>query len=237
MDKINDCKSYTYAKILWDYHKLNQNISKSDIILGFGSHDLNVAQKCAELYLNKFADLIIFTGGLGKLTKDLWDISEAEKFRQIAIDLGVPKDKILIETNSTNTGENIYLSKKLLKDNNLNPKNFIFVDKPYRERRTFATLKKQWEDINISVTSPDYDFDDYINFYSGKPVYNKNINSEILNSLSQISVDEFINIMVGDLQRIELYSDLGFQIRQEIPEDVYLAYNKLIDMGFDKHLY
>lgn len=236
MDKINDCKSYTYAKILWDYHKLNQNISKSDIILGFGSHDLNVAQKCAELYLNKFADLIIFTGGLGKLTKDLWDISEAEKFRQIAIDLGVPKDKILIETNSTNTGENIYLSKKLLKDNNLNPKNFIFVDKPYRERRTFATLKKQWEDINISVTSPDYDFDDYINFYSGKPIYNKSINSEILNSLSQISVDEFINIMVGDLQRIELYSDLGFQIRQEIPEGVYLAYNKLIDMGFDKHL-
>ena len=29
----------------------------------------------------------------------------------------------------------------------------IFVDKPYKERRTYATLKKQWQDIDIIVTS------------------------------------------------------------------------------------
>ena len=39
-----------YAKILWDYHNLNQKIKKSDVIMGFGSHDLHVAERCAQLF-------------------------------------------------------------------------------------------------------------------------------------------------------------------------------------------
>lgn len=268
MNKINDYQIYNkYAKCLWNYHKLDQKISKSDIIFGFGSHDLNVAKRCAQLYLNDYADLIIFSGGYGRITKNLWNKTEAEKFAQIAIDLGVPKEKILIEPSSTNTGENISFAKKMLSANNLNPKNFIFVDKPYRERRTFATLKKQWADINFSITSPNYSYEEYLDFYNGNTL-NKKIESSILNpdkssdmsitdsntssdissdlskdmsieileSLNKISPEEFISIMVGDLQRIKLYSDLGFQIEQTIPEDVYFAYKKLIKLGFDKHL-
>ena len=39
-----------YGKVLWNYHNLNQKIKKCDLILGFGSHDLNVAKRCAELF-------------------------------------------------------------------------------------------------------------------------------------------------------------------------------------------
>jgi hypothetical protein len=42
--------------------------------------------------------------------------------------------------------------------------------------------------------------------------------------------------MVGDLQRIRLYPEKGFQIYQEIPENVMKAYEQLISMGFNKHL-
>lgn len=211
-----------YAKILWNYHKLNQRIYKSDAILAFGSHDLNVAKKTAELYLDGFSEFIIFTGGFGRITRELWNVTEAEKFKEIAIKIGVPSENILIETNASNTGENISLTKKLLKEHNIFPKNFIIVDKPYRERRTFATLKKQWQEIDFTITSPNYTYEDYVKFYS--------------DNLLNISCHEFISIMVGDLQRIKLYGEKGFQIKQEIPDYVREAYEKLVQLGFTEHL-
>lgn len=210
-----------YAKILWDYHKLNEKIEKCDVILGFGSHDLNVARTCAELYLNGYGEKIIFTGGFGRITKNLWNMTEGEKFAQVAISMGVPKDKIIIENKASNTGENISKTKKLLKESNLHPTSFLIVDKPYRERRTFATIKKQWPEIKFIMTSPPYSYEEYCEFYSH----------------SEISKDEFISIMVGDLQRIDLYGKNGFQIEQDIPDTVWDAYYNLISLKYNKHLY
>lgn len=213
---------HQYAEILWNYHKLNQEIDKSDVILAFGSHDINVAKKAAELYLNGLSDLIIFTGGFGRITEGIWKTTEAEKFAETATKIGVPKENILIENRASNTGENIAFTKKLLSERSISHKNFIIVDKPYRERRTFATLKKQWLEIEFKITSPDYSYEDYLKFYSDKSL--------------GISCHEFISIMVGDLQRIKLYSKLGFQIEQEIPDYVYKAYEKLVQLGFTEHL-
>lgn len=42
--------------------------------------------------------------------------------------------------------------------------------------------------------------------------------------------------MVGDLQRIDVYGKNGFQIAQEIPDNVWKAYNKLIDLGYTEQL-
>ena len=209
-----------YGKILWNYHKLNEKINKSDVIIGFGSHDLNVAKRCAELFLDGYGDMIIFTGGFGRITKPLWNITEAEKFAEIAINMGIPKNKIIIENKASNTGENIKYTKETLRDLNLSPTSFIMVDKPYRERRTYATLKKQWPKIDFNITSPQYTYEEYCNFYSQ----------------GEISKNEFISIMVGDLQRIDLYGKNGFQIVQDIPKDVWDAYNKLVNLNFNKHL-
>lgn len=95
------------AKIVWDYHHMGHQLRKADCILVLGSNDTRVAERGAEIFLSGYAPLIIFSGGVGKLTKDLFKKSEAEVFADIAIGMGVPKDKILIEPDSTNTGENI----------------------------------------------------------------------------------------------------------------------------------
>ncbi len=50
------------------------------------------------------------------------------------------------------------------------------------------------------------------------------------------SLDDIINVMLGDLQRIKLYPAKGFQIEQHIPDEVWSAFEKLVQMGFDKHL-
>src|SRR5688500_10681766 len=100
------------AKILWEYNSLYDPIKKSDCIFVMGSHDIRVAQRGAELFLQNVAPLIVFSGNVGKLTEGLWEKTEAEVFAEEAIRLGVPKESILIEKEATNTGENVQLTKK-----------------------------------------------------------------------------------------------------------------------------
>jgi uncharacterized SAM-binding protein YcdF (DUF218 family) len=103
---IND-ETLQLAKKLWDYHHVNHALEKADCILALGSHDLRVAERAAELHLQSWAPLIIFSGGLGNLTKGMWTETEADQFAAKAIRMGVPKTAILVENRSTNTGENI----------------------------------------------------------------------------------------------------------------------------------
>jgi len=42
--------------------------------------------------------------------------------------------------------------------------------------------------------------------------------------------------MVGDLQRLRVYAECGFQIQQEIPGEVWSAYEELVVAGYDRHL-
>ncbi|MEI9958482.1 MAG: YdcF family protein [Ferruginibacter sp.] len=195
---------------------MNHSLEKSDCILALGSHDLRVADRAAELYLQGWAPLVIMSGGLGNFTQEMWTESEADKFAAIAIRKGVPANAILVENKSANTGENILFTQQLLQQEGLNPDNFIVVQKPYMERRSFATFKKHWPDKNLLVTSPQIPFDEY--------------------ATTEIPLEKVINIMIGDLQRIKLYPAKGFQIYQEIPGEVWSAYETLVQLGFDKHL-
>ena len=204
------------AEKLWDYHHLNHVLQKTDCILALGSHDLRVADRAADLYMEGWAPLVIFSGGLGNLTRQVWKEPEADQFAKIAVEKGVPKTSILIENKSTNTGENILLTQQLLKEKKLNPQTFILVQKPYMERRSYATFKKHWPDKQLIVTSPQIPFNKY--------------------PTEEIPLEKVINVMVGDLQRIKIYPKQGFQIFQEIPADIWQAYERLIELGYNKHL-
>jgi uncharacterized SAM-binding protein YcdF (DUF218 family) len=205
---------------IWDYHHLDHQLSPSDAILVLCSHDTAVAACGAELFLQGWAPLLIFAGGLGAITRRLWREPEADQFARIAVGMGVPEDRILIENRSTNTGENILFTKRLLAGKGLDPQTFIVVQKPYMERRSYATFSKVWPEKQVRVTSPRLSLDEYLRACSH-------------GALSQADV---ISIMVGDLQRIRLYPDKGFQIPQEIPDDVWRAYEELVEAGYDKYL-
>jgi len=149
------------AKKIWEYHHVNHELVKSDCILALGSHDTRVADYAAALYLEGWAPLLIFAGGLGRLTEGVWTESEADLFARIAVAKGVPKEAILVENRSTNTGENIILVRQLLKECNLDPQTFIVVQKPYMERRSYATFAKNWPGKQFVVTSPQLSFEAY----------------------------------------------------------------------------
>lgn len=184
------------------------------------SHDKRVAERGAQLFLEDWAPLLIFSGGLGSITSGLWIEPEADQFAKVAVGMGVPKEKILIENQSTNTGENVLFTQRLLAANKIDPGKFILVQKPYMERRSYATFRKLWPEKEALVTSPQVPFAEYLADYTN----------------SELSGDDVVSIMVGDLQRIELYPEKGFQIYQEIPHDVWAAYEELVKSGYDKHL-
>jgi len=215
-----DQQIFALAEKIWDYHLMKHQVAKADAILVLCSHDERVAERGAQLFLEDWAPLIIFSGGHGAITKSLWSEPEAERFARIAISLGVPRESILIEAHSTNTGENIAFTKRLLAVQNLDPHSFIIVQKPYMERRSYATFRKLWPEKDLIVTSPQVSFRNYLAEYTNR----------------SLSASDVVSIMVGDLQRIKLYPSRGFQIEQEIPDEVWAAFEALVRFGYDKYL-
>jgi uncharacterized SAM-binding protein YcdF (DUF218 family) len=209
-----------FAETIWNYHLMNHEIAKADAILVLCSHDERVAERGAELFLDGWAPLLIFSGGHGAITSTLWSEPEAVRFANIAESLGVPRESILLEPHSTNTGENIKFTKRLLDEQGLNPHKFIVVQKPYMERRSYATFRKFWPEKELVVTSPQVSFRDYLADYAN----------------GSISTADVVSIMVGDLQRIKLYPARGYQIAQEIPDEVWGAFEGLVRAGYDKYL-
>jgi uncharacterized SAM-binding protein YcdF (DUF218 family) len=215
-----DARFQVLAETLWDYHLMKHEIAAADGILVFCSHDERVAERAAQLFHEGWAPLLIFSGGQGSITRKLWNEPEADRFARIAIGLGVSPENILIEAQSTNTGENVEFTKRLLAERGLDLQRFIVVQKPYMERRAFATFRQLWPEKELIVTSPQVSFPEYIDTYANRA----------------LPADDVVSIMVGDLQRIRVYPARGFQIAQEIPENVWDAFEELVRAGYDKYL-
>lgn len=215
-----DARTRTLVAKLWAYHQMHHPVAAADVILVLCSHDTRVAERGAELFLQGFAPWLVFSGGLGTITKDMWREPEAELFSRVAVERGVPRERILLETRSTNTGENVAFTRELLHARGLDPQRVILVQKPYMERRSFATFRKVWPQKEVIVTSPQVSLDAYLEQYSNEA----------------LSADDVISIMVGDLQRIRIYAEKGFQVPQEIPADVWEAYEQLVAAGYDSRL-
>ena len=202
------------AKIVWDYMLMHQELKPMNAIFALGSNDTRVAERAAELFLQGYGKYVICSGGNGKGSR--LSRPEAEVFANIVQSKGVPKEKIIMEPKSTNTGENVLFVKKLLQELNLNFKSFVLVQKPYMERRTFATFRKQWPEPECVVTSPQLSYEEY--------------------NTSDAFKNGAIETMVGDLIRIKEYPKLGFQIEQKIPDEIWSAGQKLVKLGFNRYV-
>jgi uncharacterized SAM-binding protein YcdF (DUF218 family) len=202
------------ARTLWDYHNVKVPIEHVDFILAMGSHDERVANCAASMFLHGYAPLLVTSGGYGKVTKDIWKITEGERFALIAEQMGVPRKYIIVEPQATNTGANLVLTREILQGRGIDVRSALLVTKPYMSRRALAAAERQWPEIKWLIAAPDISFDEYPN--------------------SEVSVDRMINLMVGDLQRLKVYADQGFQTPQIIPDFVWASYDFLRDAGYNE---
>lgn len=197
--------------------RMDMPLRKADAIFVLCSWDLRVAEYATQLFLRGCGDWVIVSGGSGRYSKGAFVKPEAEVFADVIIAAGVPSEKIIIENKATNTGENVRFTYDLLDKLGMDFRSLLLVQKPFMERRTYATFKKQWPDsaMRITVTSPTLDFEDYIaGAFENKEFVVRN--------------------MVGDMRKIREYPKLGFQTEQAIPDDVWAAYQRLVDAGYSK---
>ncbi|MGW0547406.1 YdcF family protein [Streptomyces altiplanensis] len=204
------------ARLIWDYHRMGHELRPVDVAIGLGSHDLGVATFSAELYRAGLFPTLVFTGSNSRTTAARFPRGEAVHFREHALALGVPDSAILLEPKAGNTGQNITFSRQVLAETGVSPSTVLLVSKPYMERRSFATARKMWPEVEVLCASEPLEFDDYL----------KGIADEKL----------VLDMLVGDLQRVIEYPKRGFAVEQDVPEDVRDAYEALLAAGFDSRL-
>lgn len=210
-----DADDVRAARILWDYHCLDQPIGPCDVIVGLGSYDLRVAERAAGLFRDGIASAIIFTGHSGHWTEGRYARSEAAAFMARAIELGVPESAIGLEERARNIGENLAFTSPMVPVG----ARVVFVTKPQTQRRCFAAVMRQWPNATgerLRVTAPPTRFED-------QPT-------------PEFPLPRLIEEMVGDLWRILEYPKLGFQIEQDVPNPVMAAYETLAARGYDRHI-
>ncbi|MFB8403097.1 YdcF family protein [Streptomyces sp. NPDC055912] len=204
------------AQVLWDFQKMNHEPRPCSVGIGLGSHDLGVADVTANLYHRGMFPLIVFTGATSRTTQGRMPRGEAEHYRDRALELGVPDVAILVEPNARNTGENIQFSRNLLEDRAIEVSSMLLVSKPYEERRAYATARQLWPEIEILSASAPMSLTKYLEVI-GDPGF-------------------VLNMLVGAQQRLMIYPDKGFILRQEVPTSVAAAYERLRAQGFTSRL-
>jgi uncharacterized SAM-binding protein YcdF (DUF218 family) len=200
------------AQVLWDYHNTGTSLEQADIIVGLGSYDLRVADRCAELLAEGWAPRVIFTGASGNWTSGNIAGSEARAFSHRAIALGVPQSAIRLEEKATNISENI----RFVRAQAPGAGKVIWVTKPQKQRRVSATLQVRWPEVISMITAPQHGL-------AAQPV-------------AHHSFEALVSEMVGDAWRMAAYADKGFQARQPLGPDVQEAFDKLVAAGFTDHL-
>ncbi|EPT9252370.1 MULTISPECIES: YdcF family protein [Vibrio] len=207
---------YRHIETLWDYMQLKHELKPADCLFVMCSNDVRVAEHAAKLYHQKLAPLIVFSGGQGRFTDGLFEKSEAETFAEIAKLSGVPSEAILLETESTNSGENVRFTEQRLKEEGKQCSSFILVQKPFMERRAIATFEKQWQSpyTQLQVSSAALPFFEYIN--------------------EDMPLMMVLEALIEDFSRVKSYPEKGFQTEQNIPQQVESSYQALLErFGFD----
>ncbi|MDW1844807.1 YdcF family protein [Vibrio sp. Vb2110] len=207
---------YRHIETLWDYMQLKHELKPADCLFVMCSNDVRVAEHAAKLYHQKLAPLIVFSGGQGRFTDGLFEKSEAETFAEIAKFSGVPSEAILLETESTNSGENVRFTEQRLKEEGKQCSSFILVQKPFMERRAIATFEKQWQSpyTQLQVSSAALPFFEYIN--------------------EDMPLMMVLEALMEDFSRVKSYPEKGFQTEQNIPQQVESSYQALLErFGFD----
>ena len=207
-------------QILWDFMHMHQSPETADVIVGFGCYDEDIPRRCAELWHQGFAPWVCFSGGLGRNTSSLWSKSEAERFAAIAIREGVPEDRIVLEKKSTNSAENLLFTPKILAEKGVRAEKIIAVHKPYMERRLWAAMQVYWPGVRAVYTSPQVSLEEHIAHAERVGMTRKRV----------------IETIVGDVQRMELYAEKGYQVPVEIPAEVRAAFDALVKQGYTGQL-
>jgi hypothetical protein len=84
------------------------------------------------------------------------------------------------------------------------------------QRRVWAALPLKWPGMAATLSSPPLTLDDYFT--------------------PELPPEKVVNIMIGDVQRLWVYPRRDWSVPQPVPPEVKAAFDRLVALGFTRHL-
>ncbi len=138
-----------------DYIFLDDGEQKGDIAFVFGTWNSykESVQKAADIYKKGLVPKIILSGGFN----EEYGVVEADGMLEELVNLGIPRECVLIENRSTNTLENVLFSIEIIEEKMglKNIKSIVAIVKNYHARRALMTLRKHLPK-NVKLFSAPY---------------------------------------------------------------------------------
>lgn len=186
-----------------------------DAVIGFGVFDLRVAALCGQLVASGRARRVIFTGGVGAGSADLGR-PEADAFADELARLypGLPRDSVVIENRSTNTGENVRFTLDLLaaRHPDLLPgaglRSALLVASPARLRRVRLTWRRQAPSVAAWGLAPGATCESEAALHAAKGI-------------------DYPALLVGEIDRLLAYPARGWIAAEPVPPPILAARARL----------
>lgn len=149
-----DPETRRLIKPIWDFLAVSDPPDLADVIFVFGSRDLAVPERAAELYHAGYAPRVLVSGRAGKMTREVFDKPEALVFKDRLVAAGVHESAILTEPRAGNTLENVRLGMAVLQRTGWTVTRALLVTKGFVMRRCLATFHQQFNDVQVRACQP-----------------------------------------------------------------------------------
>ena len=190
---------------LWEYLAVSAAPRAVDVIFVFGCADYAVPARAAQLYHEGHASHAVVSGSYGRLTRGVFDRSEAHVFKDCLVDAGVPEASIVAEPVAANTLENVRFGMSALSTCGLRPRSALLVAKGFVMRRCVATFERQFPEVEVHPCPP-----------VGQ-----------LQAALDRSVPALAARLVAEVDRLDRYADKGDICAQAIPAWVRTATERI----------
>lgn len=168
LSEINDknLSDKDIANIVYSNIEDNEKSSKYALVFGNSMLIKERVSRAVELYKDERIKKVIFIGGVnGVSNQDNSLVAEADKMSELAIELGIKKDDIIVDNTSNNTFENIDNAMYILRNEINTIENITVISSEFHLKRCYAILKKNYPNINVTLATAKDGFSDSDNWF------------------------------------------------------------------------
>jgi len=224
-------------------------IKKVDVLVLLGNSIPYTIKCAAEAYKNKLCDRILINGGVGHSTAILRDeIRKDETFNGIQVEnraeadiflsimtkiYNIPENKIVVENQSTNCGDNALKAITLLDELHISYSSLLLIQDPTMQLRTYASFLKYIENKEVKI----------INYAPFIPIINSDLRLTNKDIDGIWDEQRYLELILGEIPRLKDdsngYGPCGknFINHVSVPREIEEHYNKLKVLVNDDNLY
>jgi uncharacterized SAM-binding protein YcdF (DUF218 family) len=214
-----------------------------DALVLLGNSVLDTAERAFEAFAAGLAPWLVVAGGIGHSTAFLRealaahpryrdvlapDLPEAELLARVAVrHFGLDPARLVLETASTNCGDNAVLARGSLLRRGLSPRTLVLVQDPTMQRRTAASFQRAYAD------APEVRLLSHATFVPALTGAGEAVRFAGPERAGLWPVDRFVSLVMGEVPRLRDDGlgygprGRGFIAHVEVPAEVEAAHQRL----------